>query len=84
MGVNAFDRSKQVLPISIQDNPQSKNASFLTFTALHLEYNEKENAELLAERLCKEDAYVWKRLTAAMAEDKNRNQKARIIESPTK
>jgi hypothetical protein len=64
--------------------PQSKNASFLTFTAFHLEYNEKENAELLAERLCKEDAYAWQLLTAAMPEDKNRNQKARTIESPTK
>jgi hypothetical protein len=64
--------------------PQSKNASFLTFTAFHLEYNEKENAELLAERLCKEDAYAWQLLTAAMAEDKNRNQKARTIESPKK
>lgn len=56
--------------------PQSKNASFLTFTALQLEYNEKEDAKLLAERLCKEDAYAWQLLTAAMAEDKNRNQKA--------
>ena len=64
--------------------PQSKNTSFLTFTALHLEYNEKEDAKLLAKLLCKEDAYAWKRLTAAMAEDKKPNQKARTIESPTK
>jgi len=64
--------------------PQSKNASFLTFTALHLEYNEKEDAKLLAQRLCKEDAYAWQLLTVAMAEDKNRNQKALTIESPTK
>jgi len=56
--------------------PQSKNASFLTFKALHLEYNEKEAAKSLAERLCKEDAYAWQLLTTAMAEDKNRNQKA--------
>jgi hypothetical protein len=51
---------------------QSKNASFLTFKALHIEYNEKEDAKLLAERLCKEDAYAWKLLRGAMAEDKNR------------
>ena len=56
--------------------PQGKDASFLTFTALHLEYNEIEDAELLAERLCNEDAYAWKLLTAAMADEKNRIQKA--------
>jgi hypothetical protein len=56
--------------------PQNKNASFLTLTAFHLEYNEKEDAKLLAERLCTEDAYVWQLLTTAMTEDKNRNQKA--------
>ena len=55
--------------------PQGKNASFLTFTAFHLEYSPKEDAKLLAERLCKEDAHAWQLLTAAMAEDKNRNQK---------
>jgi hypothetical protein len=64
--------------------PQSKNASFLTFKALHLEYKEKEDAKLLAERLCKEDAYVWSLLRGAMAEDKNRIQQARTLESPTK
>jgi hypothetical protein len=64
--------------------PQNRNASFLTFTAFHIEYNEKEDAKLLAERLCKEDAYAWQLLTAAMAEDKNRNQKHRTLENPTK
>jgi hypothetical protein len=55
--------------------PQSKVVSFLTFTALHLEYNQKEDAKLLSERLCKEDAYAWKLLAAAMAEDMNCIQK---------
>jgi hypothetical protein len=55
---------------------QSKNTSFLTFKALHLEYNQKEDAKLLAGRLCKEDAYARKLLEGAMVEDKNRIQKA--------
>jgi hypothetical protein len=63
---------------------QSKNASFLTFKALHLEYNQKEDAKLLAERLCKEDAYAWKLLEGAMVKDKNRIQKAPDLEGPTK
>ena len=50
---------------------QGKDASVLTFTAVHLEYDEKADAKLLAERLCKEDACAWKLLAAAMAEDKN-------------
>ncbi len=54
-----------------QITPRGKDASVLTFIALHLEYDEKTDAKLLAERLCKEDAYAWKLLTAAMAEDKN-------------
>jgi hypothetical protein len=53
-----------------QITPQGKDASVLTFSALHLEYDEKADAKLLAERLCKEDAYAWKLLAAAMAEDK--------------
>jgi hypothetical protein len=52
-----------------QITPLGKNTSFLTFIALHLEYDEKTDAELLSKRLCKEDAYVWKLLTAAMVED---------------
>jgi len=53
-----------------QITPQCKDTSVLTFIALHLEYDEKTDAKLLAERLCKEDAYAWKLLTAAMVEDK--------------
>ncbi len=48
---------------------QSKGYSTLNFTALHLEYHEKVNAKLLADRLCKEDAAVWKLLAKAMARD---------------
>jgi hypothetical protein len=64
--------------------PQSKDSSFLTFTAVHLEYNEKEDVKLLAERLCKEDAYAWNLLAAAMTEEMNRIQKARTLDTPTK
>ena len=53
-----------------QITPQGKDASVLTFTALHIEYDEKADAKLLAERLCKEDACVWKLLAAALAEDR--------------
>ncbi len=55
-----------------QITPQGKNASVLTFTALHLEYDEKADAKLLAEQLCKEDAAAWELLATAMVEDKNR------------
>jgi hypothetical protein len=53
-----------------QITQKGKDASVLTFTALHLEYNEKADTRLLVERLCKEDAAAWKFLAAAMAEDK--------------
>ncbi len=53
-----------------QITPQGKDASVLTFTALHIEYDEKADSKLLAERLCKEDAVAWKLLAIAMAEDK--------------
>ena len=53
-----------------QITPQGKDASVLTFTALHLEYDEKADSKLLAERLCKKDAVAWKLLAIAMAEDK--------------
>jgi hypothetical protein len=56
--------------------PQSEDASFLNFTALHIEYNEVKDAKLLAERLCKEDAQAWKLLAVAMAEDKNHIENA--------
>jgi hypothetical protein len=47
--------------------PQGKNASNLNYTALHVEYEEKTDAVLLAERLCKEDGATWKLLAKAMA-----------------
>jgi len=53
-----------------QITPQDKDVSVITFTALHLEYDENIDTKLLAERLCKEDAYAWKLLAAAMAKDK--------------
>ncbi len=49
--------------------PQGRAASRLTFTALHLEYDEKIDAKQLAERLCKEDAVAWKLMAKAMKED---------------
>ena len=52
-----------------QITPQGKGASILTFTALHIEYDEKADAKLLAKRLCEEDACAWKLLAAAMAEE---------------
>ena len=53
-----------------QITPLGKDTSVLTFIALHLEYDEKTDTELLSKRLCKEDAYAWKLLAAAMTEDK--------------
>jgi hypothetical protein len=47
--------------------PKGEDASVLNFTALHLEYNEKADAEALANRLCEEDAAAWKLLAKAMA-----------------
>ena len=55
-----------------QITPQGKNASVLTFTALHIEYDEKADAKLLAERLCKEDSCAWKLLADAMVEDRTK------------
>jgi hypothetical protein len=46
--------------------PQGKDACILNFTALHVEYDEKVDAELLAAKLCKEDADAWKLLAKAM------------------
>jgi hypothetical protein len=46
--------------------PKGEDASVLNFTALHLEYNEKVDAEALANRLCEEDAAAWKLLAKAM------------------
>jgi hypothetical protein len=52
-----------------QIKPQSKGTCVLNFTALHLEYNEKADAKMLAERLCKEDSDVWKLLATALEKD---------------
>jgi hypothetical protein len=49
--------------------PNGKYASFLEFTALHIEYDEKANSDALAECLCCEDAAVWERLAKIMAKD---------------
>jgi hypothetical protein len=48
---------------------EGKVFSTLNFTGLHIEYYEKANATLLAERLCKENVAAWKLLAKAMAED---------------
>lgn len=47
--------------------PQDKDASTLLFIANHLEYDEKADAKMLAEKLCKEDAAAWVLLAKAMA-----------------
>jgi hypothetical protein len=62
--------------ILYQITPQGKDASVLTFEALHIDYDEKADAKLFAERLCTEDAYAWKLLAVAMAKDKDRSQKS--------
>ncbi len=48
---------------------EGKGFSALNFTALHIEYDEKADAKLLADRLCKEDAAAWKLLAKAMEEE---------------
>ena len=48
---------------------QGKGFSALNFTGLHMEYDEKTGAKLLADRLCKEDAAAWKLLAKAMEEE---------------
>ena len=46
-----------------------KGGSFLDFTALHLEYDSKEDAETLAARLCQADSNAWKLLAQAMEKE---------------
>lgn len=49
--------------------PDGKDASTLTFTGLHLEYDKAKRtagAEMLADKLCREDAGAWKLLAKAM------------------
>ena len=48
---------------------EGKMFSVMNFTALHIEYDEKADAKLLADRLCKEDAAAWKLLAKAMVEE---------------
>jgi hypothetical protein len=52
-----------------QITSDGKGGSFLDFTALHLEYDSKEPAEVLAARLCQQDREVWKRLATALSEE---------------
>jgi hypothetical protein len=48
---------------------QGKGFSTLNFTGLHIEYDEKADTKLLADRLCKEDAAAWKLLAEAMVKE---------------
>jgi len=48
---------------------EGKGVSALNFTALHIEYDDKADAKLLADRLCKEDVAAWKLLAKAMSKD---------------
>jgi len=63
-----------------QITSEDKDCSVLDFIGLHLDYKCKENAELLADRLCKEDANAWKLLAKAMAKDIGK-QKQRLLSS---
>ena len=49
--------------------PNGKAASTLSFTGLHLEYEAKEDAQSLADRLCLEDSDAWKLLAKAMTHE---------------
>lgn len=48
---------------------QGKNASKMDFIAAHIEHNEKTDAEILANRFCKEDGAAWKLLAKAMEDE---------------
>ena len=50
-----------------QISPYLKGGSLLDFTALHLEYDNKAEAEMLSARLCQVDSSAWKLLANAMA-----------------
>jgi len=54
---------------------EGKGFSALNFTALHVGYDEKADVKVLADRLCKKDAAVWKLLAKTMEEE----QKASLI-----
>ena len=67
---------------------EGRSASRLDFTAFHIEHEEetpKENADLLAEKLCNYDSNVWKRLAQAMEKELNKkNSKESQISLETK
>jgi hypothetical protein len=52
---------------------ETEKTSRLDFTALHLEYPgenlDEIGVRLLAEKMCKEDSYVWQLLAEAMAKE---------------
>lgn len=50
-------------------SPENEEASILEFTAFHIEYEDKTNAKLLADRLRIEDANAWKLLANAMEKE---------------
>jgi hypothetical protein len=52
-----------------QISPDGKGGSYLDFTALHLEYESKEDTETLAARLCRADSDMWKLLAKAMTDE---------------
>jgi len=49
--------------------PDGKGGSFLDFSALHLEYDSKEDSRTLGSRLCKADADAWKLLATVLSKD---------------
>ena len=49
--------------------PKGKDRSELTFSAQHLEYNEKVGTKQLSRQLCKEDAAAWKLLARELAQE---------------
>ncbi len=48
---------------------KGKNSSVLEFIALHIEHNDKADAEQLSKRFCKEDADAWMLLATAMEKE---------------
>jgi hypothetical protein len=66
---------------------EGKSASWLNFTALHMEHEEethKENADLLAKKLCDYDSNVWKLLSQAMEKELNKKNSKDQISLETK
>jgi hypothetical protein len=52
-----------------QITAEENGCSHLDFTALHLEYESKEDAKVLAARLCEADYAAWKLLAEAMTKE---------------